>query len=148
MRKIEVIQWLVFEETQRAEAIIQGNALMRQFLGEAVISCVEYYINLSLPFPDLPLSLSPLSSRSLPSPSLLSACRKLKAARAVFNKIPPDSIEVVTRIWQSEVSRSFVQCLSGTHLSVCLSVYRRETAHSLCCLPMLCVSTNPSKPIW
>ena len=34
MSKIEVIKWLVFEEAQRAEAIIQGNALMRQFLGK------------------------------------------------------------------------------------------------------------------
>ena len=32
--KIEVIKWLVFEESQRAEAIVQGNALMRQFLGK------------------------------------------------------------------------------------------------------------------
>ena len=34
LSKIEVIKWLVFEESQRAEAIIQGNALMRQFLGK------------------------------------------------------------------------------------------------------------------
>lgn len=33
LSKIEVIKWLVFEESQRAEAIIQGNSLMRQFLG-------------------------------------------------------------------------------------------------------------------
>jgi len=32
--KINVINWLVFEDSQRAEAIRQGNALIRQFLGE------------------------------------------------------------------------------------------------------------------
>ena len=32
--KIEVIKWLVFDEDQREEAIRQGNALMRQFLGQ------------------------------------------------------------------------------------------------------------------
>ena len=31
--KIEVIKWLVYDEDQREEAIRQGNALMRQFLG-------------------------------------------------------------------------------------------------------------------
>lgn len=34
LSKIEVIKWLVFEDAQRSDAIIQGNALMRQFLGE------------------------------------------------------------------------------------------------------------------
>ena len=32
--KIEVISWLVFEESQREEAIKQGNALIRAFLGD------------------------------------------------------------------------------------------------------------------
>ena len=35
--KINVINWLVFEDSQRAEAIRQGNALIRQFLGECVL---------------------------------------------------------------------------------------------------------------
>ena len=32
--KIEVIRWLIFDRGQRSEAIHQGNALMRQFLGK------------------------------------------------------------------------------------------------------------------
>ncbi len=31
--KIEVIKWLIYDKGQRSEAIHQGNALMRQFLG-------------------------------------------------------------------------------------------------------------------
>ena len=38
--KINVINWLVFEDSQRAEAIRQGNALIRQFLGECILVAV------------------------------------------------------------------------------------------------------------
>lgn len=31
--KIDVIDWLVFDPAQRAEALKQGNAIMRKFLG-------------------------------------------------------------------------------------------------------------------
>ena len=58
--KIEVISWLVFEESQREEAIKQGNGLIRAFL----------------------------------------AMRKHMAAREVFLKIPPNSIEVIQRNWK------------------------------------------------
>lgn len=61
--KIEVISWLVFEESQREEAIKQGNALIRAFL----------------------------------------AMRKHVAAREVFHKIPPNSIEVIQRNWRLKV---------------------------------------------
>ncbi len=48
--KVEVIKWLVFEESQRAEAILQGNALMRQFLGE--LECgklCDIYMHVCIP---------------------------------------------------------------------------------------------------
>lgn len=34
--KIDVIDWLVFDPAQRAEALKQSNAIMRKFLGTAV----------------------------------------------------------------------------------------------------------------
>ena len=42
--KINVINWLVFEDSQRAEAIRQGNALIRQFLGECMLVHRHQYI--------------------------------------------------------------------------------------------------------
>ena len=43
--KIEVMNWLMFEETQRAEAIRQGNALIRAFLGMAYTPVYFCYFN-------------------------------------------------------------------------------------------------------
>jgi nuclear pore complex protein Nup107 len=60
--KIEAIDWLVFDPSQRAEALRQANAVMRGFL----------------------------------------ALKKHAAARDVFNKIPPGSIDVITRNWQMQ----------------------------------------------
>ncbi|KAK2163756.1 hypothetical protein LSH36_74g00028 [Paralvinella palmiformis] len=60
--KIDAIDWLVFNPLQRAEALKQANALMRNFL----------------------------------------ASRKLTAARAVFDKIPPDSVDVIVQASQSQ----------------------------------------------
>lgn len=37
--KVDVIDWLVFDPAQRAEALKQGNAIMRKFLG-GLDSCV------------------------------------------------------------------------------------------------------------
>ncbi|XP_014668876.1 PREDICTED: nuclear pore complex protein Nup107-like [Priapulus caudatus] len=54
-QKIEVIDWLVFDESQRAEAMKQANAVMRTFI----------------------------------------ALKKHSAAREVFRKIPPDSIDLI-----------------------------------------------------
>lgn len=64
--KIKAINWLVYEEAQRAEAIRQGNTLIRQFL----------------------------------------TARKFSAARAVFQKIPPDSAVLVKRLWQQQAGVS------------------------------------------
>nr|XP_006815564.1 PREDICTED: nuclear pore complex protein Nup107-like [Saccoglossus kowalevskii] len=61
-QKIAAIDWLVFDPSQRAEALKQSNAVMRTFL----------------------------------------ATRKYKACREVFNKIPSDSIDVITKNWQSQ----------------------------------------------
>lgn len=60
-KKIEAINWLVFDPSQRAEALKQSNALIRTFL--------EY--------------------------------KKHDAAREVFSKIPPDSVDLIHRNWQS-----------------------------------------------
>lgn len=55
LEKIEAIDWLVFDQSQRAEAIRQANAVMRGFL----------------------------------------ATNKSAAARQVFEKLPPDSVDIV-----------------------------------------------------
>ncbi len=62
--KIEAIDWLVFDQSQRAEAMRQANAVMRTFL----------------------------------------ATRKHSAAREVFNKLPSDSIDIIMKSWQMQVS--------------------------------------------
>lgn len=58
-KKINSIDWLVFDSYQRSEAIKQANAIMRSFV----------------------------------------AVKKLTAAKEVFNKLPPDSIDVVFKVW-------------------------------------------------
>ncbi|KAL3865177.1 hypothetical protein ACJMK2_006795 [Sinanodonta woodiana] len=58
-KKIEAINWLVFDESQRAEAMRQTNAVMRSFI----------------------------------------AVKKLEAAREIFEKLPPDSVDVIHRMW-------------------------------------------------
>lgn len=35
--KIEAIDWLVFDQSQRAEAMRQANALMRSFIGKSCL---------------------------------------------------------------------------------------------------------------
>lgn len=55
LQKIEAIDWLVFDQSQRSEAIRQANAVMRGFL----------------------------------------ATNKTTAARQVFEKLPPDSVDIV-----------------------------------------------------
>lgn len=57
--KIEAIDWLVFDVSQRAEALKQANAVMRTFI----------------------------------------ALKKIEAAKAVFNKLPPDSVDMVHKTW-------------------------------------------------
>jgi len=57
--KIEAIDWLVFTEAHRGEALRQANAIMRSFI----------------------------------------AVKKHLAARQAFEKLPPDSIEVIYRQW-------------------------------------------------
>jgi nuclear pore complex protein Nup107 len=66
LSKIKAINWLVHEEAQRAEAVRQGNALIRQFL----------------------------------------TARKFSAAKAVFEKIPADSAQLITRLWQHKAGVS------------------------------------------
>lgn len=39
--KIDVIDWLVFDPAQRAEALKQSNAIMRKFLGASIVSHSE-----------------------------------------------------------------------------------------------------------
>ncbi|CAL8386610.1 unnamed protein product [Boreogadus saida] len=58
-KKIDVIDWLLFESTHRAEALKQSNAIMRRFL----------------------------------------AVQKHEAAKAVFSKLPADSVKEVQRQW-------------------------------------------------
>ncbi|XP_032220612.2 nuclear pore complex protein Nup107 isoform X2 [Nematostella vectensis] len=65
-KKIEAIEWLVFDPSQRAEALKQSNAVMRCFI----------------------------------------AYRKHAAARDVFEKIPPDSIDIIYRQWQLKADMS------------------------------------------
>lgn len=36
--KIEAIDWLIFDPSQRAEALKQANALMRSFIGELYLN--------------------------------------------------------------------------------------------------------------
>ena len=91
--KIEVIRWLIFDRDQRSEAIHQGNALMRQFLGKHVL----------------------LTTPSLTTPP--SATRKLSAAEALFRKLPSDSVEVVKRVWASKVGP--IQSLTIHHYILC-----------------------------
>lgn len=62
LKKIDVIDWLFFDNSQRVEALHQANALIRTFL----------------------------------------ASNKLEAARAVFAKIPRDSVAVITKFWQQQ----------------------------------------------
>ncbi|XP_071501172.1 nuclear pore complex protein Nup107-like [Diadema antillarum] len=62
-RKIEAIDWLVFDPSQRAEAVKQSNAIIRAFL----------------------------------------ATKKHDAARAVFRKLPEDSIDIIHRNWRARV---------------------------------------------
>ncbi|KAG7454659.1 hypothetical protein MATL_G00262070 [Megalops atlanticus] len=62
MRKIDVIDWLVFDPSQRAEALKQSNAIMRKFLGS----------------------------------------RKHDAAKAVFAKVPEDSMREIYRQWEEQ----------------------------------------------
>lgn len=61
-KKIEAIDWLVFDISQRAEALKQANALMRMFI----------------------------------------ALKKLNAAREVFDKLPPNSVDVVHKTWYQQ----------------------------------------------
>lgn len=42
-QKIDVIDWLVFDPAQRAEALKQSNAIMRKFLGETIIAKLLYW---------------------------------------------------------------------------------------------------------
>ncbi|XP_056445351.1 nuclear pore complex protein Nup107 [Gadus chalcogrammus] len=58
-KKIDVIDWLLFESAHRAEALKQSNAIMRRFL----------------------------------------AVQKHEAAKAVFSKLPADSVKEVQRQW-------------------------------------------------
>lgn len=37
-QKIDIIDWLVFDPAQRAEALKQSNAIMRKFLGASAVS--------------------------------------------------------------------------------------------------------------
>ncbi|CAG2210668.1 NUP107 [Mytilus edulis] len=57
-KKIESIDWLVFDPNQRSEALKQANAIMRAFV----------------------------------------AVKKLTAAKEIFDKLPPDSIDVVFKV--------------------------------------------------
>ena len=41
-RKIEAIEWLVFDPCQRAEALIQSNAVVRHFLGWFTLFCLGF----------------------------------------------------------------------------------------------------------
>ncbi|XP_035222943.1 nuclear pore complex protein Nup107-like isoform X2 [Stegodyphus dumicola] len=58
LQKINSIDWLIFDPTQRAEAVKQANALMRIFIVQ----------------------------------------RKIEAAKAVFSKVPPDSVGVMVQL--------------------------------------------------
>ena len=47
LKKIEAIEWLVFDPSQRSEALKQSNAIMRCFIGEfqpsdVIIHCTLY----------------------------------------------------------------------------------------------------------
>ncbi|CAI9738848.1 pore complex Nup107-like [Octopus vulgaris] len=61
-QKIEAIDWLTFDPSQRLEAVKQANAVMRGFL----------------------------------------AMNKPTAARQVFEKLPSDSVGIITRIWHEK----------------------------------------------
>lgn len=90
--KISVIDWLVYEEAHRAEAIHQANALIRSFLGTSLIIGTTV----------LSTTMWLLSIHAC-MPLCSTAARKYLAADEVFHKIPPDSIEIVTRNWKAEV---------------------------------------------
>lgn len=40
-KKIDVLDWLLYEESHREEALRQSNALIREFLGIEIASAVE-----------------------------------------------------------------------------------------------------------
>ncbi|GAB1295600.1 Nuclear pore complex protein [Apodemus speciosus] len=85
--KIDVIDWLVFDPAQRAEALRQGNAIMRKFLGECGCAMVCVWRSedslLTLVFG-------------------LCTLKKHEAAKEVFVKIPQDSIAEIYNQWEEQ----------------------------------------------
>lgn len=84
-KKIEAIDWLVFDISQRAEAMKQANALMRMFI----------------------------------------AMKKLVAAREVFDKLPPDSIDVIINTWyqQTGTKELLLEDKNSVREYLCMKAY-------------------------
>ena len=53
-KKIEAIEWLIFDPSQRAEAIKQSNAIMRCFLGNHALFFAEILLNDGSSYSSLP----------------------------------------------------------------------------------------------
>lgn len=110
-RKIEALEWLVFDSSQRSEAIKQCNALMRTFLGELLIM-VEYPLFWLVLIQGNQLGFhyhtpTPKSWKVLCSIfrkfASFAAAGKFTAANEVFQKIPAGSIDMIHREWNSKV---------------------------------------------
>ncbi|KAL4231420.1 hypothetical protein ACF0H5_008997 [Mactra antiquata] len=84
-RKIEAIDWLVFDVNQRHEALKQANALMRVFV----------------------------------------ALKKLDAAKAVFDKLPPDSVDVVHKSYLQQTGSNNLprDDMNAIHEYLCMKAY-------------------------
>lgn len=123
-RKIEAIEWLIFDPSQRAEAIKQSNAIMRCFLGTFLFRFGKFNSRT----PTYTLLPYMKKNRKTPTQNCISklkivlqvarkekkrltsalfcyvALRKHEAARNIFEKLPEDSIDVVHRQWQMKVN--------------------------------------------
>jgi nuclear pore complex protein Nup107 len=95
--KIKAIEWLCFDPSQRLDAIIQANGLLREFIGIYSFSILvnELYI----------------------------AFHRLQAARQLIKILPEDSIEVVVQHYpSSEIANDFI----AEYESLCFYIYAQE----------------------
>ncbi|KAJ0057025.1 hypothetical protein NL108_000853, partial [Boleophthalmus pectinirostris] len=83
-KKIDVIDWLLFDPAHRAEALKQSNAIMRKFLGMGLIRLLGSKLNQL----DISYELS-----------CVLALQKHDGAKAVFSKVPEDSMKKIYSQW-------------------------------------------------
>lgn len=92
-KKIDVIDWLLFEPAHRGEALKQSNAIMRRFLGKnQPTKSQPHDSSFTRRDRDAPLLSPPVS---------LAALEKHDAAKAVFSKVPEDSMREIYCQWSA-----------------------------------------------